>query len=300
MTIKKPDPYVSPLQDAAARSAVLEIKLSDRAISTKHLASTHPDRRNQWQPPSKMKMNLQNIGWYVKAAPSILGRRGTVMRMRNTKPYGNRVSSGIIVHRATSIRVDVRVSMYHYQHSFRFNRGGATLVALLHDSNSSNSNQKGITTLTQLFSPLFMSLPRPRSSFILTSRASRLNGILTRHQLECRFPGKPQFYHSISQSTNHQHSQSSRPIQSYPRQRMINLLQPFHQFSVHLQKDRTYLSLEIEYGSSIRSSIRRLGLEWGRWRWCLLLDGSRREGCCIWWRSDYGTWGRRWEFLFVG
>jgi hypothetical protein len=81
---------------------------------------------------------------------------------------------------------------------------------------------------------------------------------------------------------------------------MTNLLQPFHQFSVHLRKNRTYLSLEIEYGSSIRSPIRRLRLEWGRWRWGFLLDGSRREGCGIWWRSDYGTWGRWWEFLFVG
>jgi hypothetical protein len=81
---------------------------------------------------------------------------------------------------------------------------------------------------------------------------------------------------------------------------MINLLQPFHQFSTYRLKEETYLSLEIEYGSSIGSPIRRFRLEWGRWRWCLLLDRSRREGCGIWWRSDYGTWGRRWEFLFVG
>ena len=48
MTIKKPDPYVSPHQDIAARSAVVEIKLNDRAISKKHSASTHRSRKSQW------------------------------------------------------------------------------------------------------------------------------------------------------------------------------------------------------------------------------------------------------------
>jgi hypothetical protein len=62
MTIKKPDPYVSPLQDTAARSAVVEIKLNDRAISIKHLALTHRSQRNQWQPLSKMRMKLPDIG----------------------------------------------------------------------------------------------------------------------------------------------------------------------------------------------------------------------------------------------
>ena len=47
MTIKKPDPYVSPHQDTAEKSAVVAIKLSDRAILTKHLALTRRSRRNQ-------------------------------------------------------------------------------------------------------------------------------------------------------------------------------------------------------------------------------------------------------------
>ena len=154
--------------------------------------------------------------------------------------------------------------------------------------------------MTQLISLPFLLPPLNTSLFILTSEASRPNGIPTRHRLEYTFPGRPQFYHSISQSTNHRHSRSFLPIQSYLQQRMINLLQPFHQLSVDLQKEETYLSLEIEYGSSIGSPIRWLGLEWGRWRWCLLLDGSRREGRSIWWRSYYRTWSGRWEFLFVG
>jgi hypothetical protein len=66
------------------------------------------------------------------------------------------------------------------------------------------------------------------------------------------------------------------------------------------KKEETDLSLEIKYGSSIFSSIRRFRLEWGRWRWCLLFDGSRREGRGIW-RGGYdGTRSRRWEFLLVG
>ena len=48
MTTKKPDPYVSPHQEIAASSAVMEIQLSDRVISKKHSASTHRSQRNQW------------------------------------------------------------------------------------------------------------------------------------------------------------------------------------------------------------------------------------------------------------
>jgi len=40
------------------------------------------------------------------------------MRMRNAKSCVNLVLSGIIVYRATSIRI-VKVSMYHHQRSFR-------------------------------------------------------------------------------------------------------------------------------------------------------------------------------------
>jgi hypothetical protein len=137
---------------------------------------------------------------------------------------------------------------------------------------------------------------------MLRLRAYRLNGILpTRHRPECTFPGKHRFYHSIFQSTNHQHSRFSRPIQSYLQRRMINLLQPSYQSSAHLTiNEGTHLSLKIEYGSSIFSPIRRFRLEWGRWRWCLLFDRARREGRRIWWRGYDGTRSRRWEFLLVG
>ena len=76
-----------------------------------------------------------------------------VMRMRNTKSCGNQVLSGIIVYRATSIRVNVKVSMYYYQHSFRFNRGGATCVALLHNSQFFQLRSIGYNDLKTTYFP---------------------------------------------------------------------------------------------------------------------------------------------------
>jgi len=62
MTIKKSDPYVSSHQDTAAKSRIERCKLNDRAISKKHLVSTHRGRKSQWQPPLKMKMNRPDRG----------------------------------------------------------------------------------------------------------------------------------------------------------------------------------------------------------------------------------------------